>query len=265
KECYATSTNRVSTVSSSVSDVGQSFDNVDDLPTDPLMPDLEDIIDLLNTGIFSGAYNNEDEGAEANLNNLETTMNVSPIPTTRIHKDHPKDQIIGDINSATQTRRTTKISEEHALVSLTISPTIYASYIEQFWATAKSKIVNNETQIHAKVDGKTIVISESSVRRNLHLNDEDGVTSLTNSKILENLALMGYKIVSNKLTFQKVKGEGSRQPSEPQPPSSTAPPSQEEQVISGGPPEKVGDEAIHKELGDRVERVATTAASLDEE
>ncbi|GJQ91695.1 putative ribonuclease H-like domain-containing protein [Tanacetum coccineum] len=39
-------------------------------------------------------------------------MSVSPIPTTRIHKDHPKDQIIRDINSATQTRRITKISEE---------------------------------------------------------------------------------------------------------------------------------------------------------
>ncbi|GKA82391.1 putative ribonuclease H-like domain-containing protein [Tanacetum coccineum] len=56
------------------------------------------------------------KGAEADLNNLETTMNVSHIPTTRIHKDHPKDQIIRDINSATQTRRMTKISEEHALV-----------------------------------------------------------------------------------------------------------------------------------------------------
>ncbi|GKF18323.1 putative ribonuclease H-like domain-containing protein, partial [Tanacetum coccineum] len=44
-------------------------------------------------------------------------MNVSPIPTTRIHKDHPKDQIIGDINSATQTRRMTKIFEEHAMVN----------------------------------------------------------------------------------------------------------------------------------------------------
>ncbi|GKF52103.1 hypothetical protein Tco_0148570, partial [Tanacetum coccineum] len=42
-------------------------------------------------------------------------MNASPIPTTRIHKDHPKDQIIRDINSATQTRRMIKISEEHAM------------------------------------------------------------------------------------------------------------------------------------------------------
>ncbi|GKB40981.1 putative ribonuclease H-like domain-containing protein [Tanacetum coccineum] len=43
-------------------------------------------------------------------------MNVSHIPTTRINKDHPKDQIIGDLNSAIQTRRMTKISNEHAMV-----------------------------------------------------------------------------------------------------------------------------------------------------
>ncbi|GKC61971.1 hypothetical protein Tco_1089569 [Tanacetum coccineum] len=34
---------------------------------------------------------------------------------------------------------------------------------------------------------------------------------------------------------------------------------------SGGPPEKVGDEAVHKELGDRMERAATTASSLEAE
>ncbi|GKC66698.1 putative ribonuclease H-like domain-containing protein [Tanacetum coccineum] len=42
---------------------------------------------------------------------------ISHIPTTRIDKDHPKDQIIGDFNSAIQTRRVTKISDEHAMVS----------------------------------------------------------------------------------------------------------------------------------------------------
>ncbi|GJW62352.1 putative ribonuclease H-like domain-containing protein, partial [Tanacetum coccineum] len=114
-EGYANSTNRDSTVSPSVSIARQIFTNDDDLPTDPLMTDLEDIIDLLNTGIFSGAYDDEDMGEKADLNNLETTMNASLIPTTRIHKDHPKDQIIGDINSATQTRRMTKISKEHAM------------------------------------------------------------------------------------------------------------------------------------------------------
>ncbi|GKE92121.1 putative ribonuclease H-like domain-containing protein [Tanacetum coccineum] len=104
------STNIVNTVSPSVSVVGQSFDN-NDLPTDPLMPNLED-----STGIFRGAYNDEDMGAEADLNNLETTMNVSSIPTTRIHKDYPKDQIIGDINSAIKTRRMINFSEENAMI-----------------------------------------------------------------------------------------------------------------------------------------------------
>ncbi|GJR63931.1 putative ribonuclease H-like domain-containing protein [Tanacetum coccineum] len=117
KKGYANNTNRDSTVSPFVSTARQSFTNANDLPTDPLMLDLEDTADLLNIGIFSGAYDDEDVGAEADLNNLETTMNVSPIPTTRIHKDHPKDQIIRDINSATQTRRMTKISEELAMVS----------------------------------------------------------------------------------------------------------------------------------------------------
>ncbi|GJR32141.1 ribonuclease H-like domain-containing protein [Tanacetum coccineum] len=116
-EGYANNTNRDSTVSPSISATGQSCTNADDLPTDPLMPDLEDTTNLLNTSIFSSAYNDEDVGAEADLNNLETTMNVSPIPTTRIHKDHPKDQIIRDINSATQTSRMTKISKELAMAS----------------------------------------------------------------------------------------------------------------------------------------------------
>ncbi|GJR00254.1 ribonuclease H-like domain-containing protein [Tanacetum coccineum] len=42
-------------------------------------------------------------------------MNVSPIPTTRIDKDRHKDHIIGDFNSAIQTRRMTKIFDEHAM------------------------------------------------------------------------------------------------------------------------------------------------------
>ncbi|GKG38226.1 hypothetical protein Tco_0457449, partial [Tanacetum coccineum] len=90
----ATITNRLNTVSPSIGAARQSFDN-NDLPTDPLMPDLED-----STSIFRDAYDDEDVGAEADLNNLETIMNVSPIPKTRIHKDHPKDQIIRDINLA---------------------------------------------------------------------------------------------------------------------------------------------------------------------
>ncbi|GJV16933.1 hypothetical protein Tco_1362256 [Tanacetum coccineum] len=60
--------------------------------------------------------------------------------------------------------------------ALTVSPTVYVSYIEQFWSTVKIKTVNNETQIRFKVDGKTIVITESFVRRDLHFNDKDDET-----------------------------------------------------------------------------------------
>nr|GFB24892.1 hypothetical protein [Tanacetum cinerariifolium] len=46
--------------------------------------------------------------------------------------------------------------------SLNVSPTIYASNIEQFWSFATSQTINDEKQIHAIVDGKTVVITESS-------------------------------------------------------------------------------------------------------
>nr|GEV52121.1 hypothetical protein [Tanacetum cinerariifolium] len=84
----------------------------DDLPTDPLIPDLEDTAD---TRIFSYAYDDEVEGAEADFNNLELITVVNPIPTTKIHKDHPKEQIIRDPLLALQTRRMTKTSQEHAM------------------------------------------------------------------------------------------------------------------------------------------------------
>nr|GEW28234.1 reverse transcriptase domain-containing protein [Tanacetum cinerariifolium] len=57
--------------------------------------------------------------------------------------------------------------------ALTISPTIYASYIKQFWNTASSKTINSVKQIHAIVYGKAVVISESSVRSDLLFEDED--------------------------------------------------------------------------------------------
>ncbi|GKB24121.1 putative ribonuclease H-like domain-containing protein [Tanacetum coccineum] len=106
-------TNNVNTVSSTVNTAGIEVNAISsntsiELPNDPNMPELEDIV-------YSDDY--EDVGAEADMNNLNTFMPVSPIPTTRIHKDHPVEQIIGDLNSAPQTRRMTKNLEEHGLFS----------------------------------------------------------------------------------------------------------------------------------------------------
>ncbi|GKA71123.1 putative ribonuclease H-like domain-containing protein [Tanacetum coccineum] len=76
-----------------------------DLPTDPNMPDLENDSDIFsNEGIFSGVYDDEDKGAEADFNNIDNTIDASPIPTLIIHKDHPKGQILRDPKLAVQTR-----------------------------------------------------------------------------------------------------------------------------------------------------------------
>ncbi|GKE76153.1 ribonuclease H-like domain-containing protein [Tanacetum coccineum] len=91
-----------------------------DLPTDPNMPDLEDDSDVFpNEGIFSGAYDDEDVGVEADFNNMDNTIDVSPIPTLRVYKDHPKGQILGDPKSAVQTRGKIQkaTSVQQALVS----------------------------------------------------------------------------------------------------------------------------------------------------
>ncbi|GJQ90082.1 uncharacterized mitochondrial protein-like protein [Tanacetum coccineum] len=77
-----------------------------DLPIDPNMPNLEKTSNTLpNDGIFNGAYDDdEDVGAVVDFNNIDNTIAVSPIPTLRIHKDHPKGQILGDPTSAVQTK-----------------------------------------------------------------------------------------------------------------------------------------------------------------
>ncbi|GJS74969.1 hypothetical protein Tco_0724850 [Tanacetum coccineum] len=87
--------------------------------------------------------------------------------------------------------------------ALTINPTIYTSCIEQFWATVKAKTVNEEVQLQALVDGKKVIITESTVRRDLHLEDAEGVDCLPNATIFEQLTLMGYEKLSQKLTFYK--------------------------------------------------------------
>ncbi|GJY59406.1 hypothetical protein Tco_0459298 [Tanacetum coccineum] len=97
--------------------------------------------------------------------------------------------------------KTEENTEFHQIVDfLSICSINYALI---FWNTATSKTVNSVKQIHAIVDGKAVVISESSVRSDLLFNDEDGIACLTNDEIFENLALMGYEQLSIKLTFQK--------------------------------------------------------------
>ncbi|GJY66394.1 hypothetical protein Tco_0468632, partial [Tanacetum coccineum] len=77
--------------------------------------------------------------------------------------------------------------------ALTVNPTIYTTCIEQLWATAKAKTVNEERQIQALVDKKKVIITETSVRSDLKLEDTEGTECLPNDVIFEQLTLMCAK------------------------------------------------------------------------
>ncbi|GJS58892.1 hypothetical protein Tco_0653676 [Tanacetum coccineum] len=77
-------------------------------------------------------------------------------------------------------------------------------HIRQFWSTARIKTADGETNILAKINGKQRTISESSIRRHLKLNDEEGISTLPDNELFENLSLMGYNILPNqRFSFQK--------------------------------------------------------------
>ncbi|GKE58367.1 hypothetical protein Tco_1497552, partial [Tanacetum coccineum] len=77
--------------------------------------------------------------------------------------------------------------------ALTVNSTIYTSCIKQFWATAKVKTVDGERQLQTLVDKKKIIITETSIRRDLHLEDACGIDCLPTATIFEELARMGAK------------------------------------------------------------------------
>nr|GEU70747.1 hypothetical protein [Tanacetum cinerariifolium] len=133
------------------------------------------------------------------------------------------------------------------------------------------KRIFRESQIHARVDGKEILITESSVRRDLRLADEECVDCLSNSTIFENLELMGTMVsaiiciaTNQKFNFLKlifdsmirnldnVSGKFLMYP-------------RVRKCFSGRITNLFPNKAIYKELNDRLVRAATTASSLEAE
>ncbi|GKD79616.1 putative ribonuclease H-like domain-containing protein, partial [Tanacetum coccineum] len=101
----------INTTSENINTGSSNINTASPIPNDPSMKSLE------ATVIFDDAYADREVGAEANLKNLVTTMNVSSIPTTRIHKDH-LEHIIRDLHSSPLTRRMSQQNlEELGLVS----------------------------------------------------------------------------------------------------------------------------------------------------
>ncbi|GJR50556.1 ribonuclease H-like domain-containing protein [Tanacetum coccineum] len=87
--------------------------------------------------------------------------------------------------------------------ALTVSPVVSTTFVEQFWTSAKSKTINNVRHITAKVAGKSVSISEASIRSDLLFDDADGIDSLPNQAIFDAIQLMGYEGDLTVLTFNK--------------------------------------------------------------
>nr|GEZ63175.1 uncharacterized mitochondrial protein AtMg00810-like [Tanacetum cinerariifolium] len=83
-------------------------------------PSLDNILSLTNRfEDILGVTTNFDEsnGVEADISNMETAITASPTPTLRIHKDHPKSQIIGPLDTPIQTRNKSKEVEEQSFIA----------------------------------------------------------------------------------------------------------------------------------------------------
>nr|GEX54618.1 hypothetical protein [Tanacetum cinerariifolium] len=119
-----------------VSDAGLNFTNsTNDFsvagPLNAAMPNLEDL-----------SHNADDVGAEADINNMESIILVSHIPTTRIHRDHPTSQIIGDLSLTTQTRSMAKAVRDQGGISQMFNEDFHTCMFACFLSQEKPKRVH---------------------------------------------------------------------------------------------------------------------------
>nr|GEX39524.1 retrovirus-related Pol polyprotein from transposon TNT 1-94 [Tanacetum cinerariifolium] len=263
-------------------------------------PSLDNILSLTNRfedilGVTTNS--NESNGVEADISNIETTITASPTPTLRIHKDHPKSQIIGPVDTLIQTRNKSKktlvdcpkgvrpigtqwvlknkkdergivIRNKARLVAQGHTQEEGIDYEDVFAPVARIEAIRlflayasfmgftvyqmdvKSAFLYGTIDEEVPEVSEgnenlnptastsnppadqmetltvetpiptsehnadfhpmvdfieaSPFRTNLKLQDEEGISSLPDTELFENLTLMGYNISPNqKFTFQK--------------------------------------------------------------
>nr|GEZ12518.1 hypothetical protein [Tanacetum cinerariifolium] len=178
-------------------------------------PSLDDILSLTNRFddiLRAPTSSDEIPRVEADISNMETSISASPTPTHRIHKDHPKSQIIGPVDTPIQTRHKSKMVEEQsfmATIHQKTDPTLlqfclYSCFLSQvepkrFWSTTRIETTDEGTHILATVDGIQRTVSEASLRRNLKLRDEDGIVSIPDTELFKNLTLMGFNEFSSNI------------------------------------------------------------------
>nr|GEV75460.1 hypothetical protein [Tanacetum cinerariifolium] len=148
-----------------------------------------------------------------------------------------------------------------------------------------AKIFNEEGQLQALVDGKKIIITKSTIRKDLQLEDVEGVDCLSNAVIFEQLTVMSLhevtavKVRVNAANLNLVLLSSANPTDLHHTPTMTQPSTSQPQktkhhrklrrkvtkVPQPSDPTSIADEAVNKEMSDSLERAATTTTSLDAE
>nr|GEW61944.1 putative ribonuclease H-like domain-containing protein [Tanacetum cinerariifolium] len=136
KDCNNNSSNGVNAASSFVFAAGQNCTNItNDFsvagPSNAAMPNLEDL-----------SQDADDVGAEADINNMKSIISISHIPTTRIHKDHPTFQIIGDLSSTTQTKSMARAVRDQGGISQMFNEDFHTCMFSCFLSQEEPKRVH---------------------------------------------------------------------------------------------------------------------------
>nr|GEV31589.1 hypothetical protein [Tanacetum cinerariifolium] len=232
KEDNVNNNNNVNTVSSTVNTAGINEDNK--LPFDPNMPALEDV------SIFKFSSNNEDNGTVADINNLDTTIQIEK----EVYVCQPpgfKDPDFPDI----------VYKVEKALYGLHQAP-------RALYETLSTYVLDNRFQ-RGKID-KTLFIKRDKEVKNTNkpmetqmplLKDEDGEEVDVN--IYRSMIGSLMYLISSRHDIMLIVCVCARYQVNPKVPQSS------------GPINNVAHEAVHKKLGDKLVRSATTASSLEAE
>ncbi|GJS10709.1 putative ribonuclease H-like domain-containing protein [Tanacetum coccineum] len=101
-------------------------------------------------------FSDEDE-PEVDLGNITNSYTVPTTPNTRIHKDHPIENVIGDVKSSVQTRRMTKPTSEQGFLSAvyeqkthdTLNTCLYACFLSQIEPTSIAKALSDSSWVEA--------------------------------------------------------------------------------------------------------------------
>ncbi|GJT31603.1 putative ribonuclease H-like domain-containing protein [Tanacetum coccineum] len=144
-----TGSSKLNTVDPSVN-TASSYDQ--DSPKDMFTMGASHTLEATHVEFFS----DEDE-PEVDLGNITNSYTVPTTPNTRIHKDYPIKNVIGDVKSSVQTRRMTKPTSEQGFLSAvyeqkthdTLNTCLYACFLSQIEPTSIAKALSDSSWVEA--------------------------------------------------------------------------------------------------------------------